>query len=304
MSEITLQDALNDCIDRLATGQSIEDCLTNYPQYADQLRPLLVVGTAPSRLRADASELQAMRQRLDTEMESLIEQANFSQASRFFGWRGGLILLLSLAIATILIAILINNGNAGGEASATPTMTVTETATENLASATPTSTVTATLTATSTVTVTVTETAISTETVTQTETPTETPVTIATATEVIPSVTPSECVPRADWVEYRIRQGDSLSLIAVNSGTTVEALRAGNCLDDRSFIVAGTTLLVPRLWEQSQSDDNNSDDGSSSGGDTGGSSSGDDDSDDDDDDDDDDYDDDDYDDDDYDDDDD
>ncbi|MEO1287447.1 MAG: LysM peptidoglycan-binding domain-containing protein [Chloroflexota bacterium] len=246
MSENQLQNAFNDCIDRLAEGQSIDDCLAVYPQFADDLRPLLIAGTAPSRLRADMSELQAMRQRLDAEMETLIEQTNFSQASRFRLPRGVLTLVASLVIVVIGIGLFIanNNPDVGGEASATPTVTLTETLSPTVVPST--------------------ETATPTEIVIQTETPTETPVT-ATATEVIPSVTPSECVPRADWVEYRIRQGDSLSLIAVNSGTTVEELRAGNCLDDGSFIVTGTTLLVPRLWEQSQSDDNNSDDGTSSG---------------------------------------
>ncbi|MEE9324890.1 MAG: DUF5667 domain-containing protein [Dehalococcoidia bacterium] len=36
-----LEEILNDCIDRLIEGESIEACLTKYPQHAEELKPLL-----------------------------------------------------------------------------------------------------------------------------------------------------------------------------------------------------------------------------------------------------------------------
>lgn len=50
-----LVEALNDCVERLAKGESIQDCLNRYPVYTDELRPLLEVSV--STIRA-ATELQ------------------------------------------------------------------------------------------------------------------------------------------------------------------------------------------------------------------------------------------------------
>lgn len=41
MASYDVFDAFNDCIDRLNTGQSLDDCLRAHPQHADRLLPLL-----------------------------------------------------------------------------------------------------------------------------------------------------------------------------------------------------------------------------------------------------------------------
>jgi uncharacterized protein YraI len=46
---IDLSDAFNDCIDRLHAGQTIDDCLRVYPQYAAALHPLLQTAQAVHR---------------------------------------------------------------------------------------------------------------------------------------------------------------------------------------------------------------------------------------------------------------
>ena len=48
-------ETLNDCVERLTNGESIQACLDRYPMYADELRPLLEVSA--STIRA-ADELQ------------------------------------------------------------------------------------------------------------------------------------------------------------------------------------------------------------------------------------------------------
>jgi RNA polymerase sigma-70 factor, ECF subfamily len=54
-----IEEALNDCLERMASGESIESCLVSYPDLADDLQPLLVtargvVGTTSSvQPRAD-----------------------------------------------------------------------------------------------------------------------------------------------------------------------------------------------------------------------------------------------------------
>ena len=44
-----LSDALNDCLDRLIQGESIQECLRQYPQHAHELEPLLQVAYATMR---------------------------------------------------------------------------------------------------------------------------------------------------------------------------------------------------------------------------------------------------------------
>ncbi len=63
-------EALNDCVERLTQGESIQDCLNRYPIYADELRPLLDVSV--STIRA-AEELQP---------DPSAKQRNFQRFSR------------------------------------------------------------------------------------------------------------------------------------------------------------------------------------------------------------------------------
>ena len=49
-SEFNIEDALAACLEGLADGQSLEECLARYPQYAGELAPALVLAT---RLRAE-----------------------------------------------------------------------------------------------------------------------------------------------------------------------------------------------------------------------------------------------------------
>lgn len=53
------------------------------------------------------------------------------------------------------------------------------------------------------------------------------------------------CTPRADWQTYRVVPGDTLSGIAVRTGSTVEALAQANCLTDKNIISVGQPLRVP-----------------------------------------------------------
>jgi len=63
----------------------------------------------------------------------------------------------------------------------------------------------------------------------------------------VPDVSPRQsCGRPSGWVAYTIRRGDTLSSIAVRVGTTVSALKQGNCLSSDK-ILAGAALWVPRL---------------------------------------------------------
>lgn len=54
------------------------------------------------------------------------------------------------------------------------------------------------------------------------------------------------CDVDSGWVAYTVTAGDTLSSIAGRTGSTAEALAAGNCLDDLNLIQNGQTLYVPR----------------------------------------------------------
>lgn len=60
---------------------------------------------------------------------------------------------------------------------------------------------------------------------------------------------PADCVVNAPagWVSYTIRPGETISSIAARSGSRVSELVRANCLDDPRFIVAGSSLLLPRI---------------------------------------------------------
>ncbi len=232
MMNPTLQSALNDCLDRLADGQTIEQCVATYPKLADQLRPLLEIGQSTSRLRADNTELLQMHQRLDPKIESLIADTNFNQRPPIGFPRGSLVLIASLIILVIGVGIIFGGDNTitGEQPTETPTITVTET------QATPSPTLTQI-----------------TPSVTQViPSPTLTQIT-PLVTQITPSPLPdtSLCTPPNYWVEYRVVAGDTLSFIAVNAGATLDELRSANCLDASNLIIEGQILFVPKLWQQS-----------------------------------------------------
>ncbi|MCL4246715.1 MAG: LysM peptidoglycan-binding domain-containing protein [Anaerolineae bacterium] len=72
MDERQLSEALNICIDRLAMGQSVEDCLRAYPEYADALRPLLYAGLASSRAEYSVQEVRAAKMRAQGRFEQAL----------------------------------------------------------------------------------------------------------------------------------------------------------------------------------------------------------------------------------------
>ncbi len=57
----------------------------------------------------------------------------------------------------------------------------------------------------------------------------------------------ANCTPRADWtIIYSVQPGNSLSAIAVASGTTLNELAQANCIADVNRLFTGQQLRVPR----------------------------------------------------------
>lgn len=59
-----------------------------------------------------------------------------------------------------------------------------------------------------------------------------------------PTATPSCAYPKG-WVAYIILSGDTLESLAEKSGTTVEDLYTGNCLEGKSLVISAKLYLPP-----------------------------------------------------------
>ena len=100
MSEIRLESALNHCIDQLARGSSVEDCLRLYPQFASDLRPMLEAGLLARRAQYNALEVSAAQNRARSHVVAAMmgQRAASSQRTASGVW-------LRLAAAFVLIFV-------------------------------------------------------------------------------------------------------------------------------------------------------------------------------------------------------
>jgi uncharacterized membrane protein YgcG len=192
-----LNEIFNDCIDRLARGESLADCLRAYPAEAAALRPLLEAGMrsrellpAPVEVMASSS---AVWQKITQTME--LERTPPRRVVPF-----GRILAAAAMLALVAISatwFLLNRQQqemlAGIAATQTAEMALTQ-------SVTPTSTATATETPSPTATATSTSTPTTTHTATLTPTPsiTSTRTQFLVAPTLGPSPTTAPAVPTQD----------------------------------------------------------------------------------------------------------
>jgi hypothetical protein len=107
MASSDLINAFNDSIDRLARGESIEDCLRAYPQYAADLRILLTVGRASERAVLPFEEVDAARARIEPVVEDAISSPPAAPGSPL-RW-----IIPLLIVALPLAGILLWNSQSG-----------------------------------------------------------------------------------------------------------------------------------------------------------------------------------------------
>lgn len=105
MAEQDLLNAFNDCIDRIKTGQTIEDCLRRYPQYAAALRPMLETGNVVRSLHVSPVEVAQVRERARYRFEEAIRTTRRGRKTKPVYRLGGL-------AAAILLMILVISGGA------------------------------------------------------------------------------------------------------------------------------------------------------------------------------------------------
>ena len=82
-----LVEALNDCVERLANGESIQSCLDRYPTHADELRPLLEVSVSTIRAAEKVQPALSAKQRNFQRFSQAISDAERRKRERTPWWR-------------------------------------------------------------------------------------------------------------------------------------------------------------------------------------------------------------------------
>ncbi len=256
MAESRLIDALNDCIDCLADGRDLDDCLRDYPQYASTLRPMLEAGLQVRHASPGAAEVARAQARVRARIEpgrtTIPDRRPRWQLPYRVGW------LSLLVVAAVALGVLV-------------VLTFTPPEEQPAVGPTSTSTPSATATASATTAPSVTPTR------TPSATPTRTPVPSST-----PSLTPTAvaCTPYQPpgWVAYTIQPNDTLSSLAASRGVSVAEVLRVNCLTDPSTIIAGQVIYLPSVSgpvappATEEEDGDNGDDGDDDDGDDDGES--------------------------------
>ena len=251
MAHPDLINAFNTCIDRLHAGDHIEDCLRDYPHYANMLRPMLEMSQAVQRANPAASPMARARVRANV-MHALAQSARSAPPSRSpFGIRTP---RLTLAAATLLIVafaamLILTRGRSPDNTAHPPTQQpVTEESLTQTLTLTPTlmpsETATLPATATTAPTQAITPSPTVTLSVTPSDTPTLTPSHTPTNTPTrTPTYTPQPCVFTVQVSSVNLRSGPGTGYGVVDYGF----------LDDSYLVLARHTsdlwyLLEGDVW--------------------------------------------------------
>ena len=102
MADQDLREVFNDCINRLTAGQSIGDCLRTYPQYADELEPMLEINGLVERMQASPFEINAAQTRVRARVNAQLRAARPSHHA--YGRLTALVASLLVVFAALFIA--------------------------------------------------------------------------------------------------------------------------------------------------------------------------------------------------------
>jgi len=97
-----IDNILDDCLERiLARGESVEECLAHYRQYADELNPLLQTAVATKKALA-IEPRPDFRARARYQFHSALKEAASKKRRLFFGWQLRWVTMASLALVLLL----------------------------------------------------------------------------------------------------------------------------------------------------------------------------------------------------------
>ena len=94
---------LDECLERLISGEAIEACLAGYPEYAAELEPLL--RTAEDARKAAAIKPRAeFRDRAAYEFQAAIREMEPQRSPGFFGWFPRWATVVAAVVVVVLLA--------------------------------------------------------------------------------------------------------------------------------------------------------------------------------------------------------
>jgi hypothetical protein len=109
---------LDECLDRLIFGgETPNDCIRDYPEFADELRPLLETALETSRV-SDIEARPEFRSKARTELNSVLREAEARRSKSFFrfGWQRS----WATVTAIVLTLVLATGGTAAASISSMP----------------------------------------------------------------------------------------------------------------------------------------------------------------------------------------
>lgn len=113
-----IEDILDDCLERLLKGESVEDCLRRYPQQASRLEPLLEISAVLQQKSAAIQPDPGFKARLHSRLEGML-RARKGKAERKLMvpvWRRG----WAVAAACVLVVLFAGAGMVVASADALP----------------------------------------------------------------------------------------------------------------------------------------------------------------------------------------
>src|SRR5690242_13182320 len=107
MAELDLTNIFNDCVDRFTKGQSVDECLRRYPQYASTLRPMLEAGLLIQRMRVQPAEVLLAQTHVRRRFEDALRappRRRTNIASRFVYTIAAILIIGIIALGSLTAA--------------------------------------------------------------------------------------------------------------------------------------------------------------------------------------------------------
>jgi len=96
-----LANILNDCLERLLQGETIEQCLQDYPQYAGEIEPLLQTAMAARTALAIQPGVE-FKARARYQLQSVLKEARPGRGLPFLSWQPRWATALTIGLAFLL----------------------------------------------------------------------------------------------------------------------------------------------------------------------------------------------------------
>ena len=123
MRDSHFDNIVNDCLERMAAGESVADCLARYPEQAEELAPILQMGQATMDVSKAARPSAAVRARGMARMQAAIEERRHSRRRRWqmpqVFWRP-ISTPIAAAFAVVFLTVVAAGGTTAASADSIP----------------------------------------------------------------------------------------------------------------------------------------------------------------------------------------